>query len=288
MHTVSILGVGRAGGALALALSYAGNPLGQLIYNTRQATLPGLALEQVPYRQVSEIRGDVIVIATADPDIFPVATRLASLRRIPPVALHLSGSLSSEELYPLRSRNVAVGSMHPLVSISTPIAGASRFEGGYFCVEGESAAVEAAMDLVTQLGGKAFTIETELKPLYHASAVMASGNVTALFDAALEMLSKCGLERSEARTILLPLLRSTVANLTEQSTETALTGPFARGDADALLRHLNAFDGTVSDELREIYLLLAERSVEIAARVKGREDRLLAEAISVAKRKTEC
>jgi predicted short-subunit dehydrogenase-like oxidoreductase (DUF2520 family) len=99
------------------------------------------------------------------------------------------------------------------------------------------------------------------------------------------MLSKCGLDRGEAHEVLLPLLQSTVANLSEQSTTDALTGPFVRGDAAALERHLEAFKGTVDEKLRMLYLQLAERSVQIAD--AGGSDALL-ESISMAKRQTEC
>lgn len=288
MHTVSILGLGRAGGSLAVALDRSGVPIEQLIFNSHAADLSEVNVPQIGFTDLQAVRGDILVIATPDQKIFPVATQLAGLRAMPKFALHLSGSLSSGELHPLRSRGVAVGSMHPLVSISDAIAGADRFEGAYFCVEGDEAAVEAASDLVDALGGKPFTIDSEFKPLYHASAVMASGNVTALFDAAIEILAKCGLERAEAHKVLLPLLQSAVANLNGHSTQEALTGPFVRGDVDALLRHLAAFEGTVDDDIRRAYLLLAGRSVEIAARSRATETEALAEAISMAKRKSGC
>jgi predicted short-subunit dehydrogenase-like oxidoreductase (DUF2520 family) len=229
-----------------------------------------------------------LVIATPDPEIFPAATRISPFHRLPKVALHLSGSLSSAELYPLKTRGVAVASMHPLVSISDPVVGADRFEGAYFCVEGDEAAVDTAKELVLAVGGKPFAIETEFKPLYHASAGMASGNVTAVFDVAIEMLSKCGLETSKAHEVLLPLLESAVANLGGQSTEEALTGPFVRGDVDAFLRHLTALEGTAGEDIKRIYLLLAERSVEIAARSSHARTDALDEAISIAKRKIGC
>lgn len=286
MQSVSIVGLGRAGGALAIALQRAGVPILQLIYRA-EAPVEGWIDTQklVAIESVGSIDSDIVIVATADQDIGSTADALAQIEKLPRVALHLSGSLSSDELISLKEKNVAVGSMHPLVSISDAERGSERFSGAYFCVEGDVVAADAAIRLVETLGGNYFSIETQLKPLYHASAVMASGNVTALFDAAIEMLSECGLTRDRAHRILFPLLQSTVSNLADRSPEQALTGPFVRGDVAALERHLDAFEGTIDEEIRSIYLDLAERSVRLAG---GEHTSELLTAISMAKRKTGC
>ncbi len=287
MQTVSIVGLGRAGGALAIALGQAGVPIEELIYRSGAPTAARWLDPKKPVAigSVDAIRSDVLIVATADQDIRPTSEVLGQMAELPRVALHLSGSLSSNELSSFKEKGVAIGSMHPLVSISDPELGAERFSGAYFCVEGDLQAVEAAVRLVEILGGKPFSIETQLKPLYHASAVMASGNITALFDAAIEMLSKCGLDQAEAHRILYPLLQSTVLNLADRSTAQALTGPFVRGDIAALERHLDAFEGTLDEDIRVIYLDLAERSVRLAG---GDHTPELLAAISMAKRKIGC
>lgn len=288
MQTVTILGIGRAGGALSIAFSRAGIKLDRLIYRSEPFSLPELKIDSVPFSEVDSIVSDILIIATSDPEISLVASHISGFQHLPKIALHLSGSLSSSELEPLRAKGVSVGSMHPLVSISDPMLGADQFAGAYFCVEGDTAASEAANLLVRAINGNAFTIEPSFKPLYHASAVMASGNVTALFDSAIEMLSACGLERTESHAVLLPLLESAVANLAGQSTEDALTGPFVRGDLAAFQRHLRAFERSIDDDLKRIYLLLAARSVEMRRRSNKEGMSALADAISVAKRKTGC
>lgn len=286
MQTVSIVGLGRAGGALSIALSRAGVHVDQLIYRAEATVASWLDPQKLAaIDSVDAIHSDILIVATADQDIRSTSEVLAQMADLPRVVLHLSGSLSSNELSTLKKKDVAIGSMHPLVSISDPELGAERFCGSYFCIEGDFHAVDSAGWLVEMLGGKHFSIETSLKPLYHASAVMASGNVTALFDAAIEMLSKCGLSRKDAHRILFPLLQSTVSNLADRSTAQALTGPFVRGDKAALERHLNAFEGTIDEDIRSIYLDLAERSVRLAG---GEHATELLAAITMAKRKTGC
>ena len=88
--------------------------------------------------------------------------------------------------------------MHPLVSVSDAFLGAERFAGVYFCIEGEAAAVAAATSLAISLGGKAFSIPTDSKPLYHAAAVTASGHLVAVTDAASRCFQPAVLTRAAA------------------------------------------------------------------------------------------
>jgi predicted short-subunit dehydrogenase-like oxidoreductase (DUF2520 family) len=152
--------------------------------------------------------------------------------------------------------------------------GPKRFEGAYFCIEGDPVAVELGNTIAADLGGIPFSIETRHKTLYHAAAVTSCGHVVALFDAAVEMMTKCGLDAETAKKVLLPLVNSTIQNLNEQSNAAALTGTFARADVETFTRHLAALNESVSTELLEIYLLLGERSLELAAQQGVSQDKL--------------
>jgi predicted short-subunit dehydrogenase-like oxidoreductase (DUF2520 family) len=116
--------------------------------------------------------------------------------------------------------------------------------------------------IVRDLGGKSFSIRSEDKPLYHAAAVMSSGNVVALFDVALEMLVQCGLTRKTARSILQPLIASTVRSLETKDPAQALTGTFSRGDLETVKRHLAALNK--NKDALELYRLLGKRSLKLA------------------------
>ena len=88
---------------------------------------------------------------------------------------------------------------------------------------------------------------------------MVSGNVTALFDVALEMLVQCGLSRKTARSVLLPLIASTVHNLETKDPAEALTGTFSRGDMETVKRHLGAQKRNLAEAL-ELYRSARKRS----------------------------
>lgn len=271
---ISILGVGRLGSALALGLKTAGYRIlavvarhsssartsAKLVGGRGLAVLGAKELEKLP-------RTDLILIATPDDAIRDVARQLSLLHNLKGVTvLHTSGALSSAVLSPLAAKGVHAGSLHPLVSISDARSGVANLRGAYYCVEGDAVAVKVARKLVRDLGGRSFSISPDKKALYHAAAVMSSGHVVALLDMTMSMLERCGLSRKEAQRILMPLVESTLTNLVASSAEGALTGTFSRGDLRTAQEHMKALTGPQLNRVSTVYRLLAQQSIEIAAR----------------------
>jgi predicted short-subunit dehydrogenase-like oxidoreductase (DUF2520 family) len=274
--SVSIIGAGRLGQALALALRASGYPI--LAFVARRASHARKAAElfnksEKPVRSLGANQfdqlppSDLILITTPDDAIEETARQLAACetgqarRR---TILHTSGALSSKVLSPLAKAGFHTGSLHPLVSVSEPLAGANALRGAFYCLEGDREAMRLARLVVSDLGGNSFSIRPESKALYHAAAVMASGHVVALFDFAAEMLAACGVSQKNAKRILMPLLESTVNNLRQSDTEKALTGTFARGDLATVRRHLAALSRREFSQALEIYKLLGRRSVQLS------------------------
>lgn len=292
MLSVSIVGVGRVGGAIALGLPLEKYSVKQLIH--RDASPTARIAEEIraspsliSISDLTEVFSDILFITTQDGNIESAAKEIAPKIRNTPIVFHTSGSMASTVLDELKSAGCHTGSIHPLVSVSRADLGPARFRGAFFCVEGDPAAVEVGTKIVEDLGGMPFAIDTKFKTLYHAAAVTACGHLVALFDAAVEMMTKCGLSADDSKKILIPLVTSTVQNLAEQTTSAALTGTFARADIETFTRHLTALNANVSDDLLEIYLLLGERSLELAAREGVSRDRIdtLRTKVSIAKSK---
>lgn len=293
MQSVSIIGIGRIGGALAVALSRRGFNVERLIHrgdstlNRILSHLPSTVSPEKFDPKMPAIESDVVVIATADPDIESAAAAFQEVLKPGRVVLHTSGSLSSGVLSSLESSGHFTGSMHPLISISDAVVGAGKFSGAYFCIEGDARALLSARSIVGSLGGHPFSIPSDRKSLYHASAVTACGHVVALIDVAVEMLTKCGIGKDEARKALRPLIDSTVENLRELPPEKALTGSFARLDIGAVERHVAAIRSEMSEAVLDLYLLLGERSLDLAVSDGADTGKVqkLRDLISIAKRK---
>ncbi len=292
MTSVSFIGPGRVGGALAIGLSRNGYRVGHLVTRdggsaSEISKLIAETPETIDISRADELTEDVIFITTQDPFIKDAAKSLSLKLKGKPIVFHTSGSYPSTILEILKDIGCETGSIHPLVSISDSQLGPSRFPGSYFCVEGTEAAVEMGLQMVKDLGGNPVSIDTKYKTLYHAAAVTACGHFVALFDSAVEMMSKCGLSSDEAKKILMPLVTSTTQNLSEQSTAAALTGTFARADIETFTRHLTSLNQYVSEDLLEIYLLLGERSLELAAKQGVSPEKIdsLRTKVSIAKSK---
>ena len=279
---VSVIGTGRLGTVLARALAAKGYPIRSLVArrlpSARKAAAflqgtptsfvdkPGPFVDDKPLAVAAkQIRllpqADLFLISTPDDQIASVATELSKLRlEGHPVALHTSGALSSDVLSLLKEKGWSVGSLHPLISVSGPDA---PINGAFWCVEGDTRAIRLAKTLVKDLGGTSFSISSAEKPLYHAAAVMTSGNVVALFDIALEMLVHSGLTRKTARRVLQPLLESTVRSLAIKDPKEALTGTFSRGDVETVKRHLAALKKHKLTDALEQYCRLGKRSLKL-------------------------
>lgn len=274
--TMSIIGAGRLGTSLALALGKEGYVTRAVVCRSsrsakRSAALIKNAIALTSGRLNELPPTDLILISTPDDVINETATSLAKVGQLAGKlsVLHTSGALSSAVLLPLRQRGAHTGSIHPLVSISDPVDSLPNLRGAFYCVEGDRKAISTARQIVSALDGRSFSIAADKKPLYHAAAVMCAGHVVALFDTATEMLQQCGIRPAEAKRVLLPLLRSTVGNIERLGTSEALTGTFSRGDVATVKAHLRALEAEQLQAARQIYQLLGLRSLRLA--ISGRK-----------------
>lgn len=99
------------------------------------------------------------------------------------------------------------------------------------------------------LGFAAFDLPAELKPLYHAAAVLASGHTATLWLGAEALLRANGVALPGHG--LLPLAEATLRNVAARGAA-GRTGPFARGDEATIARDAEA----LPEAWREIFLKL--------------------------------
>ena len=272
--TVSVIGAGRLGTALARALFMSGYEIEAIVARRPARARRAASLLGTPTQALS---------ATQLPSLPKSKTYSLALPMTTSQYRHLT-SRGAEDFCsrtdgitpprgavvfrcpgPVGGEGFHTGSLHPLVSVSDPLSGADKLVGAFFCVEGDAAASRVARAIVRDLKGKGFHIASNDKPLYHAAAVMASGHTVALFSIATEVLTHAGLDPKTARRVLLSLLESTVANLFASEPARALTGTFARGDLATVKRHLAALSGKELTEAIAAYKLLGTRSLDLVS-----------------------
>ena len=213
MTTVRIIGPGRAGTSLALALTNAGVDVAPML--GRDDDVSGAAHGV-----------DVLVIATPDAAIADVAKVVEPDPAT--VVVHLAGSLGLGVLEPHARR----ASLHPLVALPTPDVGARRLVGAWFAVTGDP----AARTLVDAVYGRAIRVVDEHRAAYHAAASIAANHLVALMGQVQRVSAEAGVP-FEA---YLDLARAALENVADLGPAAALTGPVARGDDVTVQRHLDA------------------------------------------------
>jgi predicted short-subunit dehydrogenase-like oxidoreductase (DUF2520 family) len=215
MTRVRIIGPGRAGTALGLALSRAGWDV--LPTLGRGDDLAGAATGT-----------DLLLIATPDAAIAGVAHAVTPNPRT--VVAHVSGSAG---LHPLASPGRRAV-LHPLVALPDPERGAERLVGAWFGLaeDGDPLVAEA----VASLRGRVVHVAETGWARYHAAAVIASNHLVALLGQAERVAASVGAP-VEA---FLDLARGSLADVAALGPRAALTGPVRRGDTATIARHLDA------------------------------------------------
>lgn len=237
---VRIVGPGRAGTSLALALTNAGWDVAPML--GRADDLDGAAAGV-----------DLLVLATPDDSIRDVARAVEPVEET--VVAHLAGSRGLDVLAPHPRR----AALHPLMSMPTPELGAKRLVGGWFAVAGDPLAVE----VVQVLQGRSFAVADGDRAVYHATAVIASNHLVALMGQVERLAAQVGVP-FEAYT---ELASASLANVAELGAGVALTGPAARGDEATIRRHLRALP---ADE-RRAYRGMVDAARRLAARTSTGE-----------------
>ncbi len=205
-----VVGPGRAGSALSLALHRAGwtveAPLGR--GEDLSAAAQGV---------------DLLVLAVPDPVIAEVADAVEPVDST--VVAHLAGALGLDVL----AQHPRVAALHPLVALPDADTGASRLaDGAWFAVAGD----HLVHDVVDDLRGHAVTVADHDRVRYHAAAVIASNHLVALLGQ-VERVAPEGVPLEA----FLALARGTVDNVAALGPAAALTGPVARGDWATVERH---------------------------------------------------
>ncbi|HJU83270.1 MAG TPA: DUF2520 domain-containing protein [Holophagaceae bacterium] len=170
----------------------------------------------------------LVLLAVPDDAIAAMAARF------PGRCVHLSGSLHLE----------GVPCAHPLTSFNGE---AEDWTGTPLAVTGDLPA--ALLEAFSALGFLPFPLPAELKPLYHAAAVLTSGHTAALWLGAARLLAERGAPLPGRG--LMPLAEATLRNI-ERRGEAGRTGPFVRGDEATIARDAEA----LPPEWREIFLKL--------------------------------
>jgi len=254
-----IIGAGRMGQGLALALGQAGAQV-VLVARTPRSVPPPLVVHR-GHRGEATRTAETIIIATPDAAIRGLAEELFREGAVTrdQIVLHVSGLLDRGALAALEPTGAGLGSFHPLQTIADPAAAAARVRGAYCGIEGDERAMIAGERLASLLEMHPVRLPAGSKASYHAGAVFAANFPVVLLSVAEQLARDAGVPAHLASEIYLPLLRGAAANL-DLGPAAALTGPIRRGDVETVQAHLAA----LGPDIRQLYRSLGLVALALA------------------------
>ena len=277
--TVGVVGVGRVGSALAVALSRAGHVVtavsGVSDASRRRAAdrLPSAAVE--PADDVVR-HAELILLTVPDDALAQVVNGLASVGAFRPgqIVLHTSGRHGLDVLDPATKAGALALALHPAMTFAGGAEDVERLVGTSFGVTAPEEYRAVGEALVVEMGGEPVWVPEELRVLYHAALTWGANYLTTLVTTAAELLAQAGAERPDL--LLAPLLGAALDNALRRG-DAALTGPVSRGDAGTVAAHLDVLRRN-APEVVPAYVALARLTAGRAIR-DGRLDPAQAAAL---------
>lgn len=273
MTRTAIIGPGRVGTALAMALDRAGYDVvavagrGQARIEDFRRRLPGAsALPAADAARAAEL----VVVCVPDDAL---AGMVRSVARDDGVAdgsrwVHVAGGFGTEVLRPARLAGARVAACHPAQTFPDPDVGAAGLPGTAWAVTAGEADLGWARVLVTDLRGSPLTVAEGNRTLYHTGLVVGANATSAVVTLARDLLLGAGVP--DPRPFLAPLSTTAAGNAAERGAA-ALTGPVRRGDAGTVDRQLSELR-TVMPEAVAAYVELARLALGHARRAGLDED----------------
>jgi predicted short-subunit dehydrogenase-like oxidoreductase (DUF2520 family) len=224
MAKVNIIGRGRAGSALSLAHTVAGDQLcadaNTVIFAVPDDNLEDAVLE---YLAANDCAGKFIV--------------------------HLSGMHSLEVLGPLSDAKASTAALHPIIQFVNPSDDIEQLKQCYVsCLANDEQARQMSFELVAKWQSQMIDLDRSVdRRQYHLALSLASNHVTALMAWAQQLLEPSLGEAS--LEVVSKMAERAVATAATIGPMASLTGPVARGDVKTIAAHLESLD----DEQRHRY-----------------------------------
>lgn len=268
MKRVGVIGPGRVGTALALALPWPAYEV-VAVAGRGQAALARF-VERVPSAEVRPLpeigpTADLVLVCVPDDTLEQVARDVAKAEGVREGSqwAHTSGGYGPDALRPVALCGAHVAACHPAMTFPDPDRGLDRLPGASWAVTaGSEEDLAWARILVTDLRGSPITVPAGARTLYHAGLAVGSNATATVVTLARDLLLGAGV--SDPNAFLGPLVTTSAAGAAERGVE-ALTGPVRRGDARTVAKHLRELRD-VMPEAVDAYVALSSLALRYARR----------------------
>jgi predicted short-subunit dehydrogenase-like oxidoreductase (DUF2520 family) len=262
---VGVVGAGRVGSVLAVALGRAGHRItavsavSDASVRRIRRNLPGVPV--LPPDQV--LTGADLVLLTVPDDVLPglvagLASAGAPLQGR--LVAHASGRHGLGVLEPAVRGGALPLALHPVMTFTGRPDDIDKLAGICFGVTAPEPLRPVAEALVVEMGGEPVRIAEEHRDLYHAALASSANHLVTLVVQAAELLRQAGV--ANPGRMLGPLLSAALDNALRLG-DAALTGPVARGDAETVAGHIQALQAA-SPAAVAAYVALARLTADRA------------------------
>jgi predicted short-subunit dehydrogenase-like oxidoreductase (DUF2520 family) len=282
--SVGVVGTGRVGATLGVALAAAGHRVvaasgvSDLARSRAKAMLPGVPLVTPP--EVLQA-ADLVVLAIPDDALADLVAGLAAVGAVRggQLIVHTCGRYGVAVLDPATRAGALPMALHPVMTFTGTSLDLGRLAGCAFGVTAPDPLRPVAEALVLEMGGEPVWVEESARPLYHAALAHGSNHLVTLVAQTMDLLAAAGV--AEPGRMLGPLLGASLDNALRAG-DAATTGPVVRGDAGTVAGHVRAI-GAVSPEVLATYRALARATADRALasrRLKPEAAEALLEALA--------
>lgn len=274
--SVGIISAGKVGVALAEAFALAGHHVhGIYAHSARSEKLASQRIPNIPRINLdSTAHAALVVLAVPDPKLPEVVEEVAQHTRDGQIVAHVSGAFGCEVLQPITDTGALPLALHPAMTFTGTPADSERLDSCAWGVTSDSEVGDVvAQTLVASLGGVPVAIPEHRRAAYHAAMAHAANHLVTLLTDAQEILDRvmeAPGENPDSALLLRRIAHAAVDNALEKRMD-GLTGPVARDDAEAVMRHRQALE-TLGD---------GEGAAEAAYTAMARRTALKAGAIEV-------
>jgi len=265
------IGAGRVGSVLAHHFYKLNFPIAGIIERSekRQSVLksyfPDAIILPAPAPEIISTSA-IIFISVQDDEIMNIVQHLdrQNIDFSEKIFVHTSGAYASDILNPLKEKKALIASAHPIFSFGSDLPDQSSLEGVYFDVDGDAPALNKLKELFHAIGSRTIEVSADQKLAIHIASVFYSNFLTGLAKNAQEILRNAGMSGENLWQPFLPLIQSTLDNLSTQPPASALTGPVKRGDFRTVDRHLQ-FIATNFPAALPIYVEVSRSILELTS-----------------------
>ena len=271
---VQLLGAGRTGTMISIALSRAGYRVSWIGSNKLEdaralANKVGIGRYGAGFEGFRSKAG-FLILAVPDDEIRNAAAGSvrAGIITGDTVVAHLSGALGSDVLRDVSIAGASVMAFHPAQTFTMSSIPGTVFKNICFDMEGDDTACALGERAAADLGAVSIRLDPAHRILSHLAMTAASNYSVSLMHIAEEIMASAGIPKDKAGMMLHPLFSATANNIASIGTADSLTGPVSRGDTNVLKKHFNALEN-FDEQYRTVFRELASVALKITVERGG-------------------